>query len=326
MKYVRLGRSGLQVSRLSLGAMGFGDPSWRPWVLRESDARPIFKRALDAGINLIDTCNHYSNGESEALLGRLLKGYLRRSELVIATKMGFSGSTLPNRRGYSRKTIFAAVDQSLKRLGVDYIDLIQTHIWDPGTNIEEMVEGLGDLVRSGKVLYVGAADMPAWQLAKAFYAAKAAGIPGFVSLQYHYNLIWREAERELMPFALEEGLGLLPYSPMARGFLSGTARLSGISQTERARTDDYTGTWYGRPNDRAIAETVSEIADRYGVSSSQVALAWVARQPGVHSPVFGATRVEHVDAAIAALDLVLDEDATKRMQELYQPRPRNGHN
>ncbi|HEY4164031.1 MAG TPA: aldo/keto reductase [Dongiaceae bacterium] len=320
MEIVRLGRSGLNVSRISLGAMGFGDKSWRSWVLDEAEAKPIVKRALDLGINLVDTCNFYSKGASEMLLGRLLKGTIRRDDVVIATKFGFTMGPSANEKGYSRKHIVEAVEGSLRRLGVDHIDLYQTHIWDPSTNLEEMVQALADLVRAGKVLYVGATDIPAWQLVKAVYLAKAAGLPGFASLQYHYNAIWREAEREAMPFCRDEGIGLLPYSPAARGFLSGPQRRSGPGQTERARTDSYANEWYGRDSDGIVADVLQAIAKARGVSPSQVAIAWVLRQPGVHAPIIGATRLEHVEEAVAATKIELAQEELAQIDAAYLPR------
>jgi aryl-alcohol dehydrogenase-like predicted oxidoreductase len=325
METVRLGRSGLNVSRLSLGAMGFGDKSWRSWVLDEAEARPIIKRALDLGINLIDTCNFYSKGASEELLGRLLKGTIRRSDVLIATKFGFTMGPSANERGYSRKHITEAVEGSLRRLGIDHIDLYQTHIWDPSTNIEEMVHALADLVRAGKILYVGATDIPAWQFVKAIYIAKAAGIPSFVSLQYHYNAVWREAERELMPFCRDEDIGLLPYSPAARGFLSGRQRRSGPGQTERARSDSYANEWYGRASDQAVADVIDAIASDRGVSPTQVAIAWVLQQGGIHSAIVGATKVEHLDEAVAALRIKLSQEELTRIDAAYLPRRDTRH-
>lgn len=325
MEYVRLGQSGLQVSRVSLGAMAFGDKKWRSWNLDEGEARPLVKRALDLGINLIDTCNFYSGGASEELIGRLLKGTISRDDVVIATKFGYTVGDSPNQRGYSRKHVFEAVDASLRRLGVDYIDLYQTHIWDPSANIEELVHALADLVKAGKVIYVGATDIPAWQLAKAVYLARAAGGAAFASLQYHYNLIWREAEREAMPFCRDEGLGLLAYSPIARGFLSSSARAEKGGRTERARTDNYAQQWYGREGDAVAVGAVEAIAQARGISPSQVAVAWVLQQPGVSSVLFGATRIEHVDEAVAALKVQLTQEEIATLNATYQPRAAIAH-
>lgn len=325
MDYAGLGKTGLQVSRVSLGAMAFGDRKWRSWNVEEEEAGPIVKRALDLGINLIDTCNFYSAGASEALIGRLLKGTIRRDDVLIATKFGYTMGPSPNQRGYSRKHVVEAVDASLMRLGIDHIDLYQTHIWDPSANVEEMVEALGDLVRAGKVLYVGATDIPAWQLVKAVYIAKSRGIPGFSALQYHYNPIWREAEREAMPFCRDEGLGLLAYSPVARGLLSGQARGEDGGRTERARADDYARQWYGRDADIAALGVIEAIAAERGADPAQIAVAWVLGRPGVSSAIFGATRIGHVDAAVAALDIRLTAEETARIDATYQPRPALAH-
>jgi len=316
MDYVRLGRTNLRISRLGLGAMGMGAKAWRSWVLEEDESRPVVAAALEAGINLFDTCDFYSAGRSEEVLGTLLAEMATREEAVIATKVGMPMGKGPNARGYSRKHILDACDASLKRLGTDYIDLYQTHIWDPETDIEEMVEAFADLVRAGKVRYVGATDMPAWQFAKAIYHARHNGLAGFVSMQNHYNLVWREDERELMPFCRAESIGLIPYSPMARGFLCGPDR-----KTARAGDDEYADIWYGRPADRAVAAVVADVAAARGVEPGQVAVAWVAAQPGVAAPIIGAGSNVHVAAAVAALDLALDADEMERLGAAYAPRP-----
>lgn len=325
MEYNRLGNCGLVVSRLSFGAMGIGDKAWRSWVLDADEAKPVLGRALDAGINLIDTCDFYSGGASETVLGQLFDGYVNRDEIVLATKFGMHMGPAANQRGYSRKHVVEAVEASLRRLKTDRIDLYQTHIWDPSANIEELVEALDHLVRSGKVLYVGATDMPAWQFVKAVCYAKGRGLSHFVSMQNHYNLVWREDERELMPFCRAEGIGLLPYSPAARGFLSGAQRRADGGQTERARTDNYAGEWYGRSADETVASAVEEVARVRGASPSQIALAWVLANPAVHSPIIGATRTEHVDEAVAALDIKLEPAELERLQASYQPRFKTSH-
>jgi 1-deoxyxylulose-5-phosphate synthase len=314
MEYVRLGASSLKVSRLSLGAMGFGDKAWRSWVLDLDGSRAVFRRALDAGINMIDTCDYYSNGRSEEIVGALLRE-VTRSEIVVATKAGNPMGPGPNALGYSRKHLFEAVDASLRRLGTDYIDIYQTHIWRPDTNLAEMMDALDALVQAGKVLYLGITDMPLWQFATAFFHAEHWGRARFVSVQNHYNLIWREDERELLPFCRAQGIGLIPYSPMARGWLCNRKR-----ETERARTDDYTYKLYGRVSDEAVGDVVAEVARERGVSPAQIALAWVLRQPGIASPIIGATRPEHVDDAIAALSLRLSVDEVKRLEAPYVPR------
>ena len=324
MHYSPVGSSNLKVSRLGLGAMGIGDPSWRGWVLDEAASRPIVKRCLDLGINLIDTCDFYSSGKSEEIVGRLLKDLIPRHEIVLATKAGNPMGKGPNARGYSRKHLIEAAEQSLKRLGVDYIDLYQTHIWDPSTNLEEMVEAFDALVRSGKVLYLGITDMPAWQFARACYHQRHNGLARFVAVQNHYNPIWREDERELVPLCRAEGIGLIPYSPMARGYLCGRARRSGAS-TPRVETDDYAGKLYGRASDEAVADAVEAVAMARGLAPAQIALAWTASRPGVTAPIFGPTRLEHVDAAIAALDIVLEPEEIRRIESAYVPRPAAGH-
>ena len=320
MQYVNLGRSNLKVSRLGLGAMGVGDKSWRSWVLDEEASRPILKRALDLGINFIDTCDYYSTGRSEEVLGRFIGSFVRREEIVLATKVGNPMGKGANARGYSRKHLHEAVDQSLRRLQTDYIDLYQTHIWDPSTEIEEMVDAFDALVRSGKVLYLGITDMPAWQLAKAYYYAAHSGRARFISVQNHYNPIWREDERELLPFCRAEGLGVISYSPMARGYLAGRGRRDGIAPTERLRSDDYALKIYGRRNDATVAETVEAVAAARNLAPAQVALAWTLSRPGMTAPIFGATRVEHVDAAVAALESGLDAEAVAAISQAYEPR------
>jgi aryl-alcohol dehydrogenase-like predicted oxidoreductase len=321
MQYVRLGISNLKVSRLALGAMGIWDPSWREWVLDEDGSRPIVKRALDLGINFIDTCDYYSDGQSELVLGRLLDGLVKRDEIVLATKVGNPMGKGPNARGYSRKHLFEAVDASLKRLGTDYIDLYQTHIWDPATNLEEMIEAFDALVASGRVLYLGITDMPAWQFAKAYFHQKLRGRARFAAVQNHYNPIWREDERELMPLCREEGIALIPYSPMARGYLCGPARRAGASETARWRSDDYAHKIYGRPSDDAVAQAVGEVAQARGCEPGQVALAWTLSRPGITAPIFGATQVAHVETAVNTLELKLEAAEVAKIDAAYVPRP-----
>jgi 1-deoxyxylulose-5-phosphate synthase len=324
MEHVRLGRSSLRVSRIALGAMGIGDPRWRSWVLTEEQAKPVVRRALESGITLFDTCDYYSAGQSEIILGRLLREMARREEIVIATKLGNPMGKGPNARGYSRKHITAAAEASLKRLGVETIDLLQTHIWDPTADIDEMIRAFDDLVRAGKVLYVGATDMPCWQFAKAVYTARFQQRHAFVSMQNHYNLVWREDEREMIPFCEAEGIGLLPYSPLARGFLCGVGRMR-TGATERARTDEFAGKWYGRTEDVALARTVDEIAAARGIQPAQVALAWVlGKLPGA-APIIGATQAAQVDAAVASLAVKLEPVELARLEQAYLPRPPAGH-
>jgi aryl-alcohol dehydrogenase-like predicted oxidoreductase len=324
MDYVNLGTSGLKVSRIALGAMGFGSPSWRSWVLDEAAARPVLERALELGINMIDTCDYYSAGESEQVLGRLLRASGARNDVVIATKVGNPMGPGPNHRGYSRKHIIEGVEASLRRLGTDRIDLYQTHIWDPKTNIEEMVEAFDFLVRQGKILYVGATDIPCWQLAKAVYHARASGLTPFATVQHHYNAVWREDERDLIPFCRAEGIGMLPYSPAARGFLAGRERRLART-TERSRVDEYTWAWYGRPEDEVVAVAVEDAAARLGVQPAQLSLNWLLKRVPEAVPVIGATRVEHVDAAVAAITFDFEAEIYRGIDQHYCARPAGGH-
>ncbi|MPZ63272.1 MAG: aldo/keto reductase [Propionibacteriales bacterium] len=323
MEHIRVGRSNLRVSRIGLGAMGIGDPSWRPWVLDEAGARPLIERALELGITFFDTCDYYSAGESERIVGRVLLEQVPREEVVIATKVGNPMGEGANSRGYSRKHILDAVDASLRRLGTDYIDIYQTHIWDTDAQIEEIVETFDDLVRGGKVRYVGATDMPAWQFAKFVYTARLTGRTSLISMQHHYNLVWRGDEREIMPMCISEGLGLFPYSPLARGFLG--AAPHGLDRaTSRARTDPLGRGWYGRTSDADVAQEVRRVADDRATTPAAVALAWVlARSPG--APLLGATDVGHLDVVEAALDCELTPAELERLEAPYGPRHRYGH-
>jgi aryl-alcohol dehydrogenase-like predicted oxidoreductase len=300
--------------------MGFGDAGWRKWVLGEDAARAIIKPSIEAGINFIDTCDFYSKGASETILGNTLWDYAARDEIVLATKLGNPMGSHPNARGYSRKHIFNAVDQSLKRLKTDYIDLLQTHIWDPETHLEELVGAFDDLVRSGKVRYVGATTMPAWAFVQCVNIARGNGRAAFASMQCEYNVCHREAERELIPFCRAYGIALVPFSPLARGFLCADRR-SASAVTARHESDDYTLKHYHRPADYKAYECVAQVAAKYGVEPSQVALAWVLRQPGITSPIFGATRPGHVDSAVAALKLKLDDSDNDALLNAYQTRP-----
>ncbi len=320
MEYVRFGKSNLKVSRLALGAMGFGSRDWRDWVLDDSDSRAILKKTLDCGINFFDTCDFYSNGESENILGRALLDYVSRDEVVVATKVGNPMADHPNARGFSRKHIFDGVDASLKRLKTDYVDLYQTHVWDPETHLEELVDAFADVVRAGKARYVGVTTLPAWSFAKILHIAAAKLAPPFVSMQCEYNLCHREAERELIPFCRAEGVALIPFSPFARGFLCADRRQT-ENATRRTASDSYTHKHYYRDGDFTVYEAATKIADARDSTTAQVALAWVLRQPGITAPIFGATRPEHVDEAMAALDLGLDENEAATLEAAYQPRP-----
>lgn len=320
MDYLRLGHSNLRVSRLALGAMGFGSRDWRQWVLDESQGRAIVKAALDRGINFFDTCDFYSIGESERILGRALIDYVARDSVVVATKVGNPMSDQVNARGFSRKHIFHAIDASLQRLGTDYVDLYQTHVWDPDTDLDELIDAFADVVRSGKARYVGVTTMPAWTFGKLLHAATSPTRPPFVSMQCEYNLCHREAERELIPLCREEGVGLIPFSPFARGFLSADRRKP-ENRTIRTESDSYTHAHYHRDGDFAVFEAVDEIAQRRGTAPSQIALAWVLAQPGIIAPIFGATETAHVDEAIASMAIELGEDDMAALESAYQPRP-----
>jgi aryl-alcohol dehydrogenase (NADP+) len=323
MQYVNLGRSGLKVSRLCLGAMTYGTPQWRPWVLDEEQSRPFIKRALEAGINFFDTADFYSRGVGEEVLGRALADFARRHDVVLATKAFYpvTGEG-PNDRGLSRKHLFDAVEASLRRLRTDYVDLYQIHRWDDQTPIEETLDALHDIVKSGKARYIGASSMYAWQFAKALYIADRHGWTRFVSMQNHYNLVYREEEREMLPLCRAEGVGVIPWSPLARGFLAGNRRSRGEwGDTARARTDDFAHRLYYAPADFQIVDRVLEIARRRGISAAQVALAWLLRQPGVTAPIVGASKPEQLEEAIAALEISLSDDEARHLEELYCPHP-----
>ena len=326
MLYMNLGKSGIQVSRICLGCMTYGARSWREWVLEEEESRPFIRRALDLGINFFDTADVYSLGRSEEILGRALKDFgPGRDKVVIATKVfGVMGDD-PNQRGLSRKHIRHSIDDSLRRLGTDYVDLYQIHRFDPSTPIEETLEALTDVVRSGKALHVGASSMYAWQFARMLHAAERYGYSRFVTMQNHYNLVYREEEREMIPLCRKEGIGLLPWSPLARGFLTRRPPREGYGETARARTDDFAHKLYFRPGDSTVVEKVAEIATKRGVSMAQVALAWVLRKPGVTAPIIGASRMEQLEEAVKALELKLVPEEWGALEEPYQPHPVLGH-
>ncbi|MGH9093743.1 MAG: aldo/keto reductase [Acidimicrobiales bacterium] len=321
MKYARLGTTGLQVSRIALGCMSYGDPKRgnHEWSLDEDASRPFIRRAVEAGINFFDTANVYSDGSSEEIVGRALAEYARRDEVVLATKVRGQMHEGPNGQGLSRKAIFAELDASLGRLGVDYIDLYQIHRWDHRTPIEETLEALHDVVKAGKVRYIGASSMWAWQFSKALYLADAHGWTRFVSMQNHYNLLFREEEREMLPLCTDQGIGVIPWSPLARGKLT----RDWDAATARSETDEFGKTLY-RDDDRQIVEQVAAIAEQRGVSRAQVALAWLLRNPTVAAPIIGATRMEHLDEALAAVDLTLGDDEVGRLEQPYTPRDNAG--
>ena len=327
MRYAKLGRTGLSVSRLCLGCMSYGDPAWRDWVLDEAAARPFFERALEAGINFFDTADVYSDGVSEEILGRALRDLVRdREDVVVATKcFGGTHRGRRNRHGLSRKNVLASCDASLRRLGTDYIDLYQIHRFDPETPIEETLEALNDLVRTGKVRYLGASSMWTWQFARYQALAERRGWSRFVAMQNHYNLIYREEEREMIPFCLDDGVGLIPWSPLARGFLAGNRHREGGGATARAKSDDFAQRMYYADNDFEIAEANAALAARRGVQPVQTALAWLLARPGVTAPIVGATKLEHLDAAVAAVDLELSEEELAELAAPYRPHPVLGH-
>jgi aryl-alcohol dehydrogenase (NADP+) len=322
MEYVNLGRTGLKVSHICLGTMTYGTPQWREWVLSEDESCSFLQRALELGINFFDTANMYSLGVSEEVVGRALRDFARRDEVVIATKVYFPMGDKPNQRGLSRKHILDAVDASLKRLGTDYIDLYQIHRWDDETPLEETLETLHNLVQSGKVRYIGASSMYAWQFARALYTADLHGWTRFVSMQPHYNLIFREEEREMLPLCRHEGVGVIPWSPLARGFLAKKReRGSRSGETKRAQTDTLAQEWYYQDEDFDVAQRVFELAEQRGLPPAQIALAWVLHQPGITAPIIGASKPHHLDDAVAALDVQLSEEERKYLEEPYKPHP-----
>ena len=331
MDYVNLGRTGLRVSRLCLGTMTFGSTAWRPWILPEDASRPFIRRALDAGINFFDTADMYSHGVSEEIVGRALNDFTTREQVVIATKAFFPMGDGPNDRGLSRKHLFDAIDASLRRLGTDHVDLYQIHRFDPHTPIEETLEALNDIVRAGKARYIGASSMYAWQFARMLQVSERHGWARFVSMQNHYNLVYREEEREMLPLCRAEGIGIIPWSPLARGFLAGNRERSTGADgkkgggTLRAQTDEYAQSLYYADSDFRVVDQVVELARRRGVTPAQIALAWILRQPGVAAPIIGVTKVEQLDEAVAALDVTLDDDECRRLDAPYVPHPVLGH-
>ncbi len=327
MQYVNFGRSGLKVSRLCLGMMTYGTSQWRPWVLDEAESRPFIQRALELGINFFDTADMYSVGVSEEVTGRALRDFARRDEVVIATKVYNAMSNAVNDRGLSRKHIMQSIDHSLRRLGTDYVDLYQIHRWDYQTPIEETLEALNDVVRAGKALYIGASSMFAWQFAKALYTSDRHGWARFVSMQGHYNLVYREEEREMIPLCIDQGVALIPWSPLARGFLAGnrTPSKEDASQTLRARTDAYAHNLYYQPSDFTIVERVTELAAQRGVKPAQIALAWMLNKPHITAPIIGASKMYQLEDAVAALEITLSADEIALLEAPYVPHVILGH-
>ncbi|MEV8516663.1 aldo/keto reductase [Dactylosporangium sp. NPDC051484] len=324
MKQVRLGRTGLQVSEICLGMMSYGSSAWRDWVLDEDAADPFVRRAVEAGITFFDTADVYSLGESERVTGRLLARYFaRRDDYVLATKVHGRMSDAPNDGGLSRKHILAGIDESLRRLGTDHVDLYQIHRWDPHTPIEETMEALHDVVRAGKARYIGASSMYAWQFSKAQHVARTHGWTPFSSMQNHYNLIYREEEREMLPLCEDQGVGVIPWSPLARGLLAGNRGRGGERRTTRANNDPFSDMY--TDDDFAVVDVNAEVAAERGVSPAQVALAWLLSRPAVTAPIIGATKLPHLQDAIAATELALDEKEIERLEAPYVPHSILGH-
>jgi aryl-alcohol dehydrogenase (NADP+) len=325
MDYVRLGSTGLKVSRLCLGTMTYGTPQWRPWVLDEAASRPFIEHALERGINFFDTADMYSRGVSEEVVGRALRDFARRDEVVVATKVFYPVDDHPNGGGLSRKHILSAIDASLRRLGMEYVDLYQIHRFDPNTPIEETLEALHDVVKAGKALYLGASSMHAWQFMKMLATQDARGWTRFVSMQNHYNLVYREEEREMLPLCREEGIGVIPWSPLARGFLAGNRKRGSKDATTREQHDQYGHSLYYADADYDIADRVVAVAKQKGVLPIQVALAWVASQPGITAPIIGASKMEQLDQLIDGLAIALTEEERRQVEEPYAPHKVLGH-
>jgi aryl-alcohol dehydrogenase-like predicted oxidoreductase len=324
MEYVRFGSTGMKVSRICLGCMSYGRPTDRwPWALEEEPSRPFIQRALELGINFFDTADIYSYGASEEVVGKALRDYAKRDQVVLATKVFMDMSPDPNDHGLSRKHILASIDASLKRLGTDYVDLYQIHRWDYEAPIEETLEALNDVVRSGKARYIGASSMYAWQFAKALYTSDLHGWARFVSMQPHYNLLYREEEREMLPLCQDQKIAVIPWSPVAKGRLTREPSAQ-QGETPRAQTDAF-GKWLYAEADDAIVRRVSDVAAARGIPMAQVALAWMLAKPVVTSPIIGATKPHHLDDAVASLDVHLTPDEIQLLEEIYQPRPVRSH-
>jgi 1-deoxyxylulose-5-phosphate synthase len=325
MEYVNLGATGLRVSRVCLGMMSFGNNSERPWVLAEDAAEPIVRAAADGGVIFFDTADAYSSGASEVATGRLLAKMFRRDGVVVATKVFMPIEPGENSGGLSRKHIMSAIDASLRRLGMDYVDLYQIHRWDRRTPIEETMSALHDVVRAGKARYIGASSMFAWQFGKAQHVADAHGWTRFVSMQNHYNLLYREEEREMIPQCIDQGVGVIPWSPLARGVLAGNRTRDGERRTTRSNSDPFGDSLYQQPSDFDVVDAAGEVAAERGVPSAQIALAWLLQRQGVTAPIVGATKRSHIEDALAAEKLELTEDEVRRLEERYFPHPVLGH-
>jgi 1-deoxyxylulose-5-phosphate synthase len=325
MEYIRFGNTGMKVSRLCLGTMTYGAPSDRwQWVLNENDSRPFIKKALELGINFFDTADAYSFGESEEVVGKALKEYARRDEVVIATKVFSAMSKYPNDMGLSRKHIMSSIDSSLRRLRTDYVDLYQIHRWDYNTPLEETLEALHDIVKAGKALYIGASSMYSWQFAKALYTSDLHGWTRFVSMQPHYNLVYREEEREMIPLCIDQKIAVIPWSPLARGLLTGN-RSKERNETTRAKTDEFGKRFYSEDSDFEIADRVTEVASEKGIPNAQVSLAWLLSKSAVTAPIIGASKPGHLEDAVAALSVKLTHEEITKLEELYKPHKILGH-
>src|SRR5664279_6172371 len=332
MDYVNFGGTGLKVSRICLGCMSYGAPAigeLKPgshaWTLNEEESQPLLRQALDLGINFFDTANVYSGGESENVIGRFLKANTRREAVVIATKIHGTMRNEPNGRGLSRKAIFFELDESLRRLHTDYVDLYQIHRWDDETPIEETLEALHDVVKAGKARYIGASSMSAWQFAQALYVADLNGWTRFVTMQNHYNLVYREEEREMIPLCIDQGVGVIPWSPLARGFLAGNRTRDKSGATTRSKSDAFAHQMYYEGNDFDTLDAVLELASERSVTPAQIALAWMLHKPGITSPIIGASKMPHLEEAVAALDIALSDEEIGRLEASYQPHPVLGH-
>jgi 1-deoxyxylulose-5-phosphate synthase len=325
MQYANLGASGLRVSRVCLGMMGFGKSPDRPWTIAEDDAEPIVRAAVEGGVTFFDTADAYNGGASEVATGKLVGKYLTRDEAIIATKVFMPVTPGENGGGLSRKHILSGIDASLGRLGLDYVDLYQIHRWDPRTPIEETMRALHEVVLAGKARYLGASSMASWQFAKAQYTAEKNGWTKFVSMQNHYNLIYREEEREMIPLCLDQGVGVIPWSPLARGTLAGTRTRSGERITTRANTDAFSEYLYDQPTDFDVVESAQQVPAARGVPMAQVALAWLLGRHGVTAPIVGSTKLVHLQDALAAEELTLTEDEVATLEKLYVPHPVLGH-
>lgn len=325
MDYVRLGKTGLKVSRICLGTMTYGSSKWRDWVLDEQQARPFYKRALEKGINFFDTADMYSLGASEEVTGRALRDFAKRDEVVVATKVFNRMGPDPNAAGLSRKHILASIDASLRRLGMDYVDLYQIHRWDPETPIEETMQALNDVVRAGKARYIGASSMYAWQFMKSLAVSDRHGWARFDSMQNHYNLVYREEEREMIPLCIDQGVGVIPWSPLARGFLSGNRTKDKGGATTRSKSDEFAHSMYYQEDDFSVVDRLKTVATQVGTTLPQAALAWLLSKPGLTAPIVGASKPEHLDQAIDAVSIRLTPEQVKMLEEPYRPHRIMGH-